>query len=110
MSSVHICTSETMLAGAIEMTAFCSICCRSEQDILVGYVSSKCKGCGFESSFDGLNETVRSRRKYLGLSVAEMAILAAVKPASVRTYENRWPSKSYWHKTRKLVEAKNGQQ
>lgn len=107
MTNIHICTSDSLLAGAIEMKCYCPVCCRKDQDVLLGYVSSKCKGCGFESSFDALNETVRNRRKYLGMTKAEIAYHSGVNPGTVQTYEGRWPSEKYWLKTRELVEAHN---
>lgn len=90
----HLCTSESLLAGAIECESRCLIC-REKTPHRVGYIFQRCEGCG--SVYDEhCGRTVRLRRERLGLSKQEMADLYGVKKQTITQYEN-WPCRKYWH-------------
>lgn len=105
MVGVHIATSESLLAGAISFLGYCPCCCRENALQRTGYAGGHCECCGEYYCHDSLNSTVRSRRKLLGFTRKDMAIVAGVKPQTIRNYENVWPSKRYWELTAELVKA-----
>lgn len=101
--SVNICTRESMMADAIDVTDFCLVCGRDNVLLRIGWLDIKCTACGKFFSTEECNRIIKSRRDYLGLSVAEMAAKVGLKPQTVRQYEKIWPSKKYYFKTLEFV-------
>jgi len=93
--SNHLCTSESLLAGAMEAEVICLIC-REKTIHRIGYVASECAGCGNVYTHDDYGRICRMRREYLGLSRQEIADLYGVKKSTITQYE-KWPCRKYWH-------------
>jgi hypothetical protein len=106
---IHICTSDSLLAGAPEVEGFCLVCCRPGMKLQVGYTITHCAGCDKRYNPDGFCEVVMLRRKLLGLSSKEMALKLGLARKTISKYETTWPSKTYWEKTRELMEERNRQ-
>lgn len=90
----HICTTESLLAGGVEIKSKCLIC-RKVTKHKIGYVVSKCTECGNDYN-DHLGNTVRKRREYLGLTKNEIAQLYGVRRSTITRYE-QWPCEKYWN-------------
>ena len=103
MDGVHICTTESLMAGAIEIESSCPVCFY-EGKMRLGYIGVACPKCGKVTSSDSANLTVRYRRELLKMGREEMARLCGVYHSTVAHYENWWPSESYWEQTRRLVQ------
>ena len=80
---------------AVDIETTCTIC-GAVTDHRIGYLDMHCSNCKTYYDPFELNQIVEKRRKYLGLTRKEMAEKAGVKPATIRKYENYWPSKQYW--------------
>lgn len=106
MSDIHICTTDSLMAGAIECPpSECPICLQiTIQDL--GYIGSRCRNCGriwcSEMSRGSLTE---KRREYLGLTRREVAARLGLKTATIRTYETSRCSESYMNAVKRMVEA-----
>jgi hypothetical protein len=103
VNNIHVCASESLLAGSIDFVGYCPICCTEEYVQRTGYVGGYCMGCDSHYSFEDMAGVVRQRRKILGLERRDMAALFAVSPQTISNYENVWPSKKYWQFTKELV-------
>ena len=101
---MNILTKVALMAEATKFKGFCPVCYRYNQWITVAWRAGYCNGCGNYFSPETLNETVKKRRKLLGLSKAEMAMKMGLSIRTISNYEKDWPSKKYWRETRKLVE------
>ena len=103
MNNGHICTRESLMHDAIELTGYCPVCCNDNQQIMAGWTEYQCAGCGYYFSSDSANEIVKNRRALLGLSRAEMAQKMRLSRKTIANYENHWPSRKYWDKTMALI-------
>jgi DNA-binding XRE family transcriptional regulator len=101
--SIHISTKETFMAGAVEYTGFCPVCCRPDALIKQGYLEGFCESCKRYHNTEELQRTVKQRRELLGLTRRQMADEVGVKPVTIGNYERNWPSKTYWEQTRQMM-------
>ncbi len=101
--SAHVCTTESLYAGAIEGSGDCMICGRANVILKYGYVGTLCTFCGQDWSVDFPSGTVRRRRESLGLTRREMAERMGLAVATIKHYENIWPSRPYFEKTLEMV-------
>ena len=102
---IHISTAETFMLDAIPMVGYCPVCCRDDQPLDVGWLQTRCNGCGSYSTFNEAQDTVRKRRELLALTRKEIGIKLGLTAKTVSNYENVWPSNKYWQATEKLMEG-----
>lgn len=102
---IHICTNETFMTGSIPLKGYCQVCCKDNQNLKLGWIETKCEGCGNYFSIEDLQETVRKRRELLVLSRKEIGEKLGLSAKTISNYENVWPSKKYWLATEKLMEG-----
>ena len=103
---LHICTNESLVAGGHEMTWECPVCfvfCMQT----IGYVGALCSNCNNLVGDNWMGDIAYMRRKYLGLSRAEVGKLTGVFAATIGTYETSRCSKKYLDKLKKLIKEKN---
>ena len=107
MEITHICKTESLFAGAIELEGICAIC--GQKGILKhGFVGIYCPNCKNDFDFDGgWSRVVRQRREILELSRKEMAKLTGFAQSTIKQYEFGNCSKKYYKLTEELV--KKGQ-
>ena len=101
--SVHICTTKSLYAGAIDIKGACMVCGREDVHLRCGYVGTLCTVCGYDWESEFPSGTVRQRREYLGLTRREMAERMGLAAATIKNYETIWPSKRYFDETLKIV-------
>lgn len=99
MSLVHICTNESLLAGALELEMQCHICgvTASQRH---GYVTGHCDYCKQHYDLGGWRgNAVYLRRKALGLNRREFAEMMGVKRKTLANCETSLCSKSVYDKS-----------
>lgn len=102
--SIHICTSDSLVADGDKMVLVCPVCCRKTLHT-VGYIGGVCEVCNFLHTGDW-NRVVAERRKRLKLSRSEMAKLYGCSFGTIRSYERSWPSRKYVEFTEQAIKAK----
>ena len=100
--AIHLCTRKSFFVDAIDMKGLCPICGGSSL-LKIGWTEIKCTECSGYFSLDDMAGIVKRRRKFLGLSINEMAAIMEIKPSTVKKYENDYPSEKYWNKTFVLI-------
>lgn len=99
MSLVHICTNESLLAGAKEFEMQCHICdIKAMQKI--GYVSGFCSHCKQHYELEGwCGYIVYLRRQALGLKRREFAEMMGIKRKTLANCETSVCSKTVYDKS-----------
>ena len=109
MAYGHICTNDSMMAGAIELPeSECPVCCKITKQ-RAHYIGVQCLECrrvwDYESNFRG--RIVRMRRELLKLNRREMGKLTGYSSKTIKQYEWVWCTKNYYEKTRKIMKARS---
>ena len=99
---MHIVTTQTLFIDAPQIRGACAACLKTGK-MDAGPAGVRCGACGFVNGGDSLHLLVRKRREILGMTRREIAGVLGLKPSTVATYENNWPSERYWLETERLV-------
>ena len=99
MSLIHICTNESLLAGALEFETECHICGVTALQ-RHGYVTGHCAHCKQHYDLEGWRgNTVYLRRKALGLKRREFAEMMGIKRKTLANNETSVCSKTVYDKS-----------
>lgn len=102
----HICTTDSLMAGAPIMEMWCPICTNTAPNEL-GYIGMRCSVCGAVSNMeDTWPDIVRMRRQKLALSRKQIGVLLGYTRATVKHYEFVRCTKPYIAATERLMKEK----
>ncbi|TXH49397.1 MAG: hypothetical protein E6Q97_22840 [Desulfurellales bacterium] len=101
----HVFTSETAMAGAIELPPSpCPVCCEITVQ-RVGYVCAECDRCKAQFEDEWRGSIARKRREILNLDRDKMAELLGVERKQVVLAETKRCPDEYWLATEQAVKT-----
>jgi len=93
---IHVATTKSYRAGADPTPLECAYC--GHKTAFVSYVSLECDTCGADSAWENdIAGQLKAIRVKSGISRRDLAQVAGLKTATIRTYECVWPSKAYYN-------------
>lgn len=105
MAEIHICTNESLLAGALELEYQCPVCMFTAKHT-VGYVGSRCHKCNQYYENEGWRGyAVYLRRIALGLKRKEFAEMIGIKRKTLANCETSSCSLRVYEKSLEIFRA-----
>lgn len=92
---IHICTTDSLLAGGFTIKSQCWICLKvCDQEC--GYAFTRCSSCRkcYDSEM-GWGRLVMAQRELLGLTRKQLGEQLGLSPKTIKKYEWTYPSKRY---------------
>lgn len=100
---IHICTTDSLLAGGIMIKATCPVCTRKAEN-KAHYIGMKCSVCGALTDMsESWPDIVVKRRERLKLTRRQMAEATGYRPSSIKRYEFVRCTRPYIAATQKLM-------